>query len=109
MSRIRFICHDNPKPSGGIKVLYQHVEILCQNGFDAAILHFNPNINLGWLNSSAPVIDASKNLQLAANDWILIPEDDIQALESFSKIPCNRIIFCQGHFNIFKALPYKKT
>ncbi|MBF0383242.1 MAG: glycosyltransferase [Magnetococcales bacterium] len=109
MSRIRFICHDNPKPSGGIKVLYQHVEILCDNGFDAAILHFNPGFNLDWLDSTAPVIDATKNLELKPCDWIVIPEDDIQALESFANVACKRIVFCQGHFNIFKALKKKKT
>ncbi len=105
MPRIRFASHDNPRPSGGVKTLYQHVELLTQNGFDAAVVHFTPHFSLDWFSNTIPVIDGSQGLKLDRDDWIVIPEDHAQALKHFATIPCRKALFCQNHFYIFEALP----
>jgi len=107
MSRIFYFCHDNPAPSGGILTLYNHVEIIKDAGFDAMIVHFNEGFKLNWFNSSAPVTYVRK-IKIYPDDWVVIPEDYITVFDILSTIPCNKVLFCQGHYNIFNYLPEQK-
>ncbi|MBF0549042.1 MAG: glycosyltransferase family 4 protein [Deltaproteobacteria bacterium] len=109
MSRVLYICHDNPNPSGGIRVLYRHVEELNRAGFKAAVVHFQPDFTPSWFSHHVPVINVSQKLDLFHDDWIVIPEDHTQALNSFSQVPCRKVIFCQNHFYVFNSLPPEKT
>ena len=105
MPKIRFLCHDNPRPSGGIRTLYRHVDMLCSAGFDAAIIHGNPEFRLQWFEHNTPV--EPLHLNFAPDDWIVFPEDYIYMMELFRDIDCKKVVFCQNHFYIFEALPYK--
>ena len=109
MPRIRFASHDNPRPSGGVKTLYQHVDLLTKNGFDAAVVHFSEGFTLDWFSSTIPVIDATEGLELAPDDWIVIPEDHSSAMKHFAQVACRKAIFCQNHFYIFEALPHRSS
>lgn len=108
MARILYICHDNPKPAGGIRTLYRHVEILAQAGLDVGILHRHPGFRLDWFASDAPVMHAPLAEAIRPDDWVVIPEDHAQALEEIREIDCHKVVFCQNHFYIFDALPIDK-
>ncbi len=56
MSRLLFICPDNPKPSGGIKQVYRQVDVLNANGFDAYILHEKNGFRCRWFDNNTPVV-----------------------------------------------------
>ena len=105
MPKIRFLCHDNPRPSGGIRTLYRHVDLLCAAGFDAAIVHGNPEFRLQWFAHNTPIENLHRNF--GSDDWIVFPEDYIHMMDFFRDIDCNKVVFCQNHFYIFEALPYK--
>ena len=104
MSRILYICHDNPKPSGGIRILYRHVNELVKAGFDAAIVHYEQGFNPNWFLENVPVIYSSSPLDIKKDDWVVIPEDYPQAMEAFRGINCHKAVFCQNHYYIFNAL-----
>lgn len=54
--RIFYLCPDCDFPSGGIKRLYTHVELLCDNGYDAYIMHYNKGFKPKWFESQVPVV-----------------------------------------------------
>ena len=105
MPKIRFLCHDNPKAAGGIRTLYRHVDMLCAAGFDAAIVHGDPNFRLQWFEHNTPV--EGLHTDFHPDDWIVFPEDYIAMMEFFKDVSCNKAVFCQNHFYIFEALPYQ--
>lgn len=111
--RIFYVCHDNPKPAGGIRTLYRHIEILNRAGFDARVLHDQPAFELDWFQSDAPVctltVNSDHQVCLRPDDWVVIPEDHGRALEQFAAVPCHKIVFCQNHFYVFDALPIDKS
>ena len=105
MPKIRFLCHDNPKPSGGIRTLYRHVDILLSQGYDVAVMHGNANFRLQWFEHTTPTEALHRNFE--SDDWIVFPEDYIDMMQFFADVSCNKVVFCQNHFYIFEALPYQ--
>ena len=108
MSRIFYLCSDESKPTGGIRTIYYHVQHLVESGFDASVVHFTPGFKIEWFSSEVPVIDGSKQLHIATNDWVVIPEVFIDALKAFSNIQCHKAVFCQNHYYIFDYMPIDK-
>jgi len=109
MPRIHYLCHDNSRPSGGVRTIYHHVHHLVESGFDASVVHFKPGFKIEWFGQDVPVIDGSRDLRVTHHDWVVIPDDLPAALESFNKVQCHKAVFCQGHFHIFHHLPMEKT
>jgi len=64
---------ENNKPSGGIKILYRHVDVLNRNGIDAALLHQNTGFRCTWFENETRVAYL-ENEQLSASDFLVIPE-----------------------------------
>jgi glycosyltransferase involved in cell wall biosynthesis len=99
MSRIYFYCYDSNIPSGGIKVLYQHVDILNKYGLNAFILHETPGFRCNWFKNKTPVVSMG-DLRLCAEDYLVIPE------EIFSKLNkeirgLRKVVFNQGCYHTF--------
>jgi glycosyltransferase involved in cell wall biosynthesis len=105
MARVLYISHDNPRPSGGVRTLYRHVEILRKAGFDASVVQHQQGFRMAWFQSDAPVLYAEGGLALESADWVVIPEDHGAALEGFRNVGCSKAIFCQGHYHVFEFIP----
>ena len=70
--RIIFILEPFEFPAGGVAVIYDHVEILSQNGFQAFVaLPKKPSVD--FYNSKAPMIIDS-NIKYQEGDIYVIPE-----------------------------------
>lgn len=71
--RIIYACPIGNRPSGGVKVIYRHSEILNDLGIDSFILHpGEPSFRCDWFNNSAKMI--TENELKIASDLIIIPE-----------------------------------
>ena len=105
MARILYISHDNPNPSGGVRTLYRHVEILQNAGLDAYVVQYQRGFRLTWFASNAPVLYAEGGLAVDPADWVVIPETQSDALEGFRTVGCRKAVFCQGHYHIFDYIP----
>ena len=105
MARILYLSHDNPRPSGGVRTLYRHVEILRKAGFDAYVVQHQDGFRAGWFRSDAPVLYAQSGLALDPQDWAVIPEDHSGVLEALRNVGCRKAVFCQGHYQIFECIP----
>ena len=64
---------ENNKPSGGIKILYRHVDVLNRNGIDAVLLHQNSGFRCTWFENETRIAYLD-NKQLSAADFLVIPE-----------------------------------
>jgi hypothetical protein len=104
MARILYTCPDNPSPSGGVRVLYRHVEILKKAGFDAWVVHDQQGFRPTWFRSDVPLLYAQGGLALDPADWVVIPEAHSAALEGLRDVGCRKAVFCQGHFLVFNTL-----
>lgn len=73
MSRIIYLCPADNKPTGGIKVIYRHAEMLCDLGADAYVLHpFDTTFRCDWFDHKVRLLDS---LALACDtDFVVIPE-----------------------------------
>jgi hypothetical protein len=109
MPRIFYLCHDNPKPSGGVRTVYHHVYHLVQSGFDATVVHFKPEFKIEWFSNEVPVTDGSRDFDVMPQDWIVVPDDLMAALEAFRRVCCHKAVLCQGHFHTFHHLPTEKS
>jgi hypothetical protein len=105
LKRIFYECRDITAPSGGVRRLYRHVEILNKNGFSAAILHHSPGFRFGWFESQAPISYWTEQFALAENDVIVIPEGHVDVIVRTQFAAYNRVIIALNWANIYPNLP----
>lgn len=103
MEKIFYICPDFAPPSGGIKRLYTHVQILRDNGYDAYIVHFNKGFRLTWFDHSVPIIYFSDNPSFSSADTLVIPEVFPGLAKKLRDVPRKVVIALNPH-SIFKFM-----
>ena len=52
---VYYLSYDYPEPSGGIRVLYHHVDILRRNGIEAYVAHERRGFRCTWFDNQTPV------------------------------------------------------
>lgn len=105
MGRIFYECRDLDKPSGGVRRLYRHVEVLTKHGYDAAVLHHRPGFAVKWFLSSAPVAYSDSTREFEPEDVLVIPEGHPDVMVSTALLPCRRVVIALNWANIYAALP----
>jgi glycosyltransferase involved in cell wall biosynthesis len=102
---IYVLCPENNRPSGGIKILYRHVDVLNKNGFSAAILHQQKGFRCTWFANDTRVVYLPE-VQLTEKDFLLIPEIFGPKMFSLSQLPrigprVKKVIFNQNCYYSF--------
>jgi len=73
MSRIIYLCPADNTPTGGVKVIYRHAELLTSIGADACVLHlYEPEFTCDWFEHKTQI--ARNNLMDVTADFVIIPE-----------------------------------
>ncbi len=103
MGRIIYISTRNTAPSGGVKVLFQHVAALRELGFDAAIGHPVDGFEPDWFASDVPIIYYLKGLRVTPDDVVVILETGKNTMRLFRDASCRKVIFCQNQFGIITS------
>jgi len=68
-------CPDKDTPSGGIRKLYQHVDVLNKHGFRSYIVHQQEGFRCTWFHSDTPVVyQARVEPEINPSDYLVIPE-----------------------------------
>ncbi len=105
--RIFYVCPDIEVPSGGIKRLYTHVELLRENGYDAYIMHVKKGFKLGWFESEAPIV-YSCDFPLASldpRDTIVVPEGFPAVIKQLKTLQVKKVVIALSFAYIFKHMP----
>ncbi len=110
-SKIYFIVQDtkgNAKAS--IRYIYDLALSLKNNGFNPIILHEKPDYVgvSSWLGEEYDVLPhqsiEGQNLQVAPDDFIVVPELFGFIMEQIKKLPCGKIVLCQAYDNMLETL-----
>lgn len=103
--RIFYLCPDCSFPSGGIKRLYAHVEILREGGFDAYIMHTNKDFKLCWFENDVPIVYDADSHRFGSDDVIVIPESSPAVMKKLLPFSGKRVIISLSFAYIFKSMP----
>lgn len=84
--------------SWGIGMLYQHVNLLKRNGFDATVVHEKNSVQMDWLDVDVPAISMqADSFKPNQRDFLVIPEVCANN-PVFSELTCRKLVFVQGSF-----------
>lgn len=87
---IYYLCPEIDFPLGGVKVIYKHVDLLNQLGFEAFVLHNRKGFRCTWFDNNTRISDGSN---VNKEDFVVAPEIMVNKLFGFS---CRKIIFNQN-------------
>jgi hypothetical protein len=99
MNTIYYFCPDDNTPTGGIKILYRHVDILNENGFRAFILHKQKKFRCTWFENQTPVVH-ERHFQPDHSDFVVIPEVYVTCQMAAMR-DMRKIIFTQNCYYTF--------
>ena len=71
--RVLYVAPDDDRPSGGIRSIYRHVDLLRSLGHDAAVVHRDPRFRCSWFPHDTPVV-AAGSVGAGPDDVLVIPE-----------------------------------
>jgi glycosyltransferase involved in cell wall biosynthesis len=90
-------------PSGGVRVLYRHVDTLNAMGISAAVLHAQEGFRCAWFENDTRIV-YPRNLVLSAQDVLVVPE--YYGVGLSARPPEVRVVvFNQNAYRTFDALP----
>lgn len=81
---IYFLTPDYPKPAGGVRVIYRHVDILNEAGLNALVLHQKPKFRCDWFENETRIAAVS-NVTVRRGDLLVVPELDVAVLSRLPK------------------------
>jgi glycosyltransferase involved in cell wall biosynthesis len=103
MPRLLFFCPDIPTPTGGIQIIYRHVDLLNAAGIDAVVVHQRPGFELTWFEHETAV-DYVPSVEIGASDVLVAPE--IVAHEIVPQMRgVAKVIFNQNPYYTFNPYP----
>lgn len=98
----------NTQPSGGVKVLFDIVSTLVENGINSKILIPGGNFNPSWFYHNVQIENNAN--ALTPNDYVLLHEETLWVFEQIKSIGCRYGILNQGaHWSLTNYLGYEKT
>lgn len=97
---VYYLCPDSNEPSGGVRTIYQHVDILNLVGIEAFVLHHNRGFICTWFQHQTKVL-AAPEVTLTSTDILVIPEFYVP----YAKELCveRLLIFNQGVYHSFAS------
>lgn len=102
MSRLVYISPDSNVPTGGIKVIYKHAELLSQLGVPATVMHFERGFRCDWFSHEAPVAYID---QLLSTDIVMVPEIMTILGNQLKKIGVRYCMFVQNGYLVLPTRP----
>jgi hypothetical protein len=104
---IYYLSPDDNAPSGGIRVIYRHVDLLNAAGVDAAVLHDRPGFRVDWFDNRTRVL-AARDVTLGAGDLLVVPEYYGPGLGALP-VGCRKVVFNQNAYQTFARVPFGTT
>ncbi|WP_309135071.1 glycosyltransferase [Cellulomonas sp.] len=101
--RVLYLAPHLGAPSGGVRVLYRHVDVLRALGVDASVLHARPGFRCTWFENDTPVTYPDE-VVLGPDDVLVVPEYYGPGLHT---IPADlrTVVFNQGAYHTFDGIP----
>ena len=101
-SAVYYLCPDTDVPTGGVRVIYRHVDMLNSIGIPAAVIHHRSGFACTWFNHQTKIM-AVAEIALSPADILVVPEFYGSSLHEFPVGP-RLIIFNQNTYRTFTSL-----
>ncbi len=92
---------DSETPTGGVKQLYRHVDVLNDNGLDAAIVHQRPGFRCSWFQNGTNIVHTGE-IRPGKDDLLVLPESYGPGIVRIQP-GVRKIIFNQNCFYTFRG------
>ncbi len=111
-SRIFYLAPDTDVPSWGNGLLYGHVRLLRELGFEAFALHRRDGFRFSWIEDAVPTLYLdSPGFRPTEEDLLVVPEVAVRDSSQLS-FPGRRGVFVQGSFLMLRdfeeAIDYRE-
>lgn len=87
---VYILCPDSQQPIGGIKIIYQQIDILNQLGFKAFVLHTEQDFRCNWFNNQTQIAYFNQ-VKIEPTDIVWVPENAV--IGRFKSLPNNERTF----------------
>jgi glycosyltransferase involved in cell wall biosynthesis len=104
--KIYYLCPSPPSPSGGVRNIYRHVDILSRLGFSATVVHEGHYVS-PWFDSGASKLSA-REVTLHENDIVVVSDYYGPGLHKLAEGP-RYVIFNQGAHYAFNHIDFATT
>jgi len=104
---IYYLCPDYQQPSGGLRVIYRHVDLLNAAGMRASVLHHSDGFSCRWFEHSTRTLGAP-SVQLTPDDILVVPEIYGPYLDRLPTGP-RLIAFNQNAYLTYDRVPAGQT
>jgi hypothetical protein len=94
-------------PSGGVRVIYRHVDLLNELGIPAAVLHDRPGFRSTWFENDTRIV-ATGDVELHPDDILVVPEFYGVGLHGVPR-GVRVIVFNQGAYHTFDHVDRSTT
>ena len=91
-----FLTPDYNIPTGGIRVIYRHVDILNEAGIDAAVLHQRRGYRCNWFDNRTRVTDIHSSA-VGRSDVLVVPELNVNILAGLPAGTRHVVLNQSGH------------
>ena len=98
--RLFYYCGENPQPTGGNKIVYRHVDLLAQAGFDAWVYHPTDHFAYSGLVDQPRIVGPS-TIVARRCDLFVLPEDAGPGMAVFAS-GMRKLIFNQNSYYTFR-------
>ena len=103
---IYVLCPDHNRPSGGVRKLYRHVDVLTEHGWPASILHHRPGFCCTWFDHQTR-IQYMPDVALTPSDYLVVSEVYGPVIHDIQPgVP--KVIFNQGCYLTFHGYSLEK-
>lgn len=102
-STIYYLCPDFQVPSGGIRAIYRHVDLLNAAGVRAAVLHHKEGFACSWFEHRTRIVGAP-SVRLGSDDVLVVPEIYGPFLDQLPSEP-RLVAFNQNAYLTFDRVP----
>jgi hypothetical protein len=104
---VYYLTPDAVKPSGGVRVIYRHVDVLNALGIPAVVLHTRSGYRCGWFANTTRVAGVA-DVKLRPSDILVVPEYYGPGVDRIPTGPLV-VVFNQRAYTTFELIPYEAT
>lgn len=106
--KVYYLVPDSERPSWGMGIIYDHVNMLRNAGFESRVIK-KTKLNVpAWLPFQVPVSDYNYLKKEIRDEDILVVPEAMMDFRGLKKMQCRKILFIQAPGYIFESMPEKE-
>ncbi len=101
-STVYYLAPHFDSPSGGVRLIYRHVDLLNALGISATVVHARRNFRCTWFENATRVVSADQ-VRLGPDDLLVVPEWYAAGFDTLPR-DVRLVVFNQGAYHAFDRI-----